>query len=263
MTIRYFHKKTLVDANAAVAAINLAAGYPRRGVVVGGADSLAASHSAGAAGWQDSAVSTPLSMSYQLANFGYLMGVDDAVEPHLAGAGVPHSFTDCVLISGQSNASYVEHPDMSAQDVMWAKFAANGTGISAWATSTYTGYYPLTIKASARMDVKAFVWIHGETDALNGEHALYEGRLTTFLAAVRASYGKPTLPAIVCIVNGSGSGANLAAIRTAQNNVCVADPYTHAFDMNAYTLSGDLLHYPAPTNIQIGLDLAAALVPLL
>lgn len=95
--------------------------------------------------------------------------------------------------------------------------------------------------------------------------ANYQANLTALIAGIRAAFGS-TIPVIVMRTNINTSGPtapNLAAVRTAQENVVAGDARTALIDTDDLNLLGDSIHYTDNSNLVIGNRIAFAMADLL
>lgn len=113
------------------------------------------------------------------------------------------------------------------------------------------------------LDVRAFVWIQGESDCITEAHSLaYQANLTAFIAAARSFFGKPQLPVWLVRLTtplGAPFGTYVANVIAAQDAVAAADPHVHIVAPPS-PLQGDQIHYTAAGLVAIGHTLAASII---
>lgn len=113
------------------------------------------------------------------------------------------------------------------------------------------------------LNVRAFVWIQGESDCIVEAHSLaYGANLTAFIAAVRSFFGKPLLPVWIVRLSatlGPPFGTYVNNVIAAQNAVAAADPHVHIVAPPS-PLQGDNIHFTAAGLVAIGHTLAASII---
>lgn len=242
----------IADISAAIDSVD---GLPRRSAVIGGPDALPLEWSPGAPGWTERLLLDPVD-----AGDGYAtLAVTEYAERHMGktvGDVVIPAFgaQKSILLAGQSNAVNCVPPPLGAYATAVIKCARGSMSIVEFRPGG--SMRDALFDVVRGTDVQEVWWIQGEEDANSEVRAnAYEANLTAFLADVRATLGKPALPARIAIVNSGLPRPYVTEIRAAQLAVCESDAFAEAFDMDAYELGPDSTHYPSETNAQIGSDL--------
>lgn len=96
------------------------------------------------------------------------------------------------------------------------------------------------------VNYRAFIWLQGESDALENIEALYEGRLRTFIAAWRALDDRldSTLFVMVKLKAGTISQSKVDVINAAFDQMAAESPFNVTVDPNAVGVTlFDGLHY--------------------
>lgn len=113
------------------------------------------------------------------------------------------------------------------------------------------------------LNVRAFVWIQGESDCIVEAHSLaYGANLAAFIAAVRSWLEKPQLPFFLVRLPatlGAPFGTYVGNTIAGQNAAAAADPHVHIID-TPLPLQGDLIHWTALGNVAGGHTLAARII---
>lgn len=252
---------TTAEAAAWHTALNGLAGIPARGVVYGGPDLLPKVWTPGAAGWTESLTTAPAAWGT-----GYsVLTADDSLAQYLGQTYAPTGTTlpafgvqKSILLAGQSNAVGIVEPKLGAQGALVIKSATGGTSLAVdWVPGG--ALFNAAVQALYATTAQEIWWVQGEDDAGNGIYAAaYEANLTALIAAFRSALALPNLVVRVCILHSGSIRPFKETVRTAQNNVCNADPFVEAFSMEPYTLLADGLHYSGATYVTIGVDLGNA-----
>ncbi len=125
------------------------------------------------------------------------------------------------------------------------------------------------------VEILGMGWVQGESDAIEGQGEDYEDNLTRFIADVRATFGVTNMPFVLSKLSGNQlEGApqteldQWPIVTTAQAAVAAADPKVAATDTEGtnYAVSVGYsegrYHYITPALLQIGEDLADALISI-
>lgn len=127
-----------------------------------------------------------------------------------------------------------------------------------------------TCQTNSGKSLAVFIWGQGESDAdSDAEAAAYQGKLTTFIAALRAIYGSTFLFVIRRLSNNQIGGFSntmtaprVAAVQAAQDAVAALDP-SHCIVVNtdrAVTLASGPEHFKTDGYWQVGNELGAAIL---
>lgn len=113
------------------------------------------------------------------------------------------------------------------------------------------------------LNVRAFVWIQGESDCILEAHSLaYQANLTAFIAAVRSWLGKPNLPFWLVRLPatlGAPFGTYVGNTIAGQNAVAAADPHVHIID-TPLPIQGDNIHWTGPGYVAGGHTIATSII---
>lgn len=113
--------------------------------------------------------------------------------------------------------------------------------------------------AGDSLNVRAFIWIHGESDTIVQAHSLaYEANLTAFIAAVRTKWGAGLPVWIVRLTTPNSFGAYEDNVIAAQNAVAAADPDVYIIAPTSPLPDG--VHFSAAALVQLGQHLAADII---
>lgn len=130
---------------------------------------------------------------------------------------------------------------------------AQGTTYVAFQNTVTDGLNAL-IAAGHTPQIVGMLWTQGEADGLaDRTTAQYQAELAEFIADIRTRYGE-NLP---FFLNRLSTGqrqlsiAQLTQIRTAQENVASADPFTYLIDADGLS-QGDTVHFNAAGQMQLG-----------
>jgi len=127
-------------------------------------------------------------------------------------------------------------------------------------TDVYARAVACLPNAGDSLNVRAFIWIQGESDTVVEAHSLaYEANLTAFIAAVRAEFGAGLPFWIVRLTTPNPFGAYEANVIAAQNAVAAADGKVHIVAPPS-PLQGDGVHFTAAGLVAIGQTLAASII---
>ena len=117
--------------------------------------------------------------------------------------------------------------------------------------------------AGDTFNVRAFVWIQGESDCIVEAHSLaYDSNLTAFKTAVRTWLGKPQLPFWIVrlpVTLGPPFNTYVGNTIAGQNAAAAADPFCHIID-TPMPLQGDNIHWTAAGLVAGGHTLAASII---
>lgn len=163
------------------------------------------------------------------------------------------------------------------------KFAVNGCDIGRYLPGsgfpvsggelfTQLTTYINTLQTNSSKSLAVFVWVQGESDAdTDLESTAYQGKLTTFVAALRAIYGTSFLFVISRLSDNQIGGfsatmtsGRVAAVQAAQDAVAAADP-THCISVNtnrAPTLATGPEHYKTDGYWMLGNILGSSILPV-
>lgn len=176
------------------------------------------------------------------------------------------------IILGNRLAKF--HSDEEGTRVAIIKYANGGTNLhTQWkaggdATSTGDGTdyvaFQQTVTGGlaalaaaypgAQVDIEAMVWMQGESDADATNAGLYQSRLTAFIADVRATFGA-SLPFVIGRLSSGQTyipAQHLETVRAAQDAVAAADPLTAIISTDGFAMNGDLLHFSADGQQELG-----------
>jgi hypothetical protein len=125
------------------------------------------------------------------------------------------------------------------------------------------------------VEILGMGWVQGESDAIEGHGEEYEANLTRFIADVRATFGVTNMPFVLSKLSTNQlEGApkkeriQWPMVIAAQTAVAAADPCVAATDTEGagYAVSAGYAegryHYTTPALLQIGEDLANALISI-
>lgn len=109
------------------------------------------------------------------------------------------------------------------------------------------------------LNVRAFVWIQGESDTtLLADSLAYQANLTAFVAAVRTKWGAGLPFWIVRLTTPNSFGAYEDNVIAAQNAVAAADPDVYIIAPTSPLPDG--VHFSAAALVQLGQNLAADII---
>lgn len=160
------------------------------------------------------------------------------------------------------------------------KFVSPGTDLAyEWGPEQTTG--PLLLKkmiekmyvAEEKMTAMGedfswygFTWMQGESDAANLSYSRdYYRNMKLLMKAVRDSLSVPDLPFVLGHIADElplGPYPYREMVRDAQERVAERDDYTLLINTNDYTMDTDNVHFLAPSVMQLGQDMAAALIQI-
>ena len=113
---------------------------------------------------------------------------------------------------------------------------------------------------NATIELVAFVWMQGESDADNDAGAnAYQANLAAFISDVRATYGA-SLPFLISRLSAGQTAINatrLATVCAAQDAVAAADPLTGILDTDSFGMKSDNLHFDGAGQMAMGSGFAA------
>ena len=110
----------------------------------------------------------------------------------------------------------------------------------------------------AEIKLEGMTWMQGEADASAENAALYQSRLTEFIADVRTTFG-PRLPFIIGRLSNGQSHIPeqyLNIVRAGQTAVADADPLVAIVDTDGLPMKSDNLHFNAAGQQAMGSDFA-------
>lgn len=127
-------------------------------------------------------------------------------------------------------------------------------------TDVYARAVACLPNAGDSLNVRAFVWIQGESDCtVEATSLAYEANLTAFIAAVRTHFGAGLPFWIVRLTTPNAFGPYEDNVIAAQNAVAAADPDVHIVAPPS-PLQGDGVHFTAAGLVAIGQTLAASII---
>lgn len=142
--------------------------------------------------------------------------------------------------------------------------APQGSGTADWSPSSSGEHYD-ALKASVAAakaslvamgkapEVRAFVWIQGESDALDaGAAGAYEGYLGGFVDAVRAEMIGPAAPFLIVRIADIANWTYRAQVRAAQVATAYAKPGCRWVDAGGIGVAPDGIHYHPPALVELG-----------
>ncbi|QHI69056.1 sialate O-acetylesterase [Tichowtungia aerotolerans] len=154
--------------------------------------------------------------------------------------------------------------------------SADGTRYQNFQKTVWKGLAAMKNKYPTHsVEILGMGWVQGESDAIEGQGENYEANLTRFIADVRATFGVADLPFVLSKLSSNqleGAPQNeldqWPIVTNAQALVAAADPYVVATDTEGtnYAVSVGYsegrYHYITPALLQIGYDLADALISI-
>jgi len=154
------------------------------------------------------------------------------------------------------------------RDVYILQCGTGGTGMVSWEPDRVVGarlYQRMFEFLAARQaelrpinSVRALIWIQGEADAKNVNHAAwYESRLTEFIAAVRADI-RDALPVVLTQLHAEADYPYCDVVRAAQVAIAADDDLVTLINNDDLTLT-DGAHYDSASYVTMGERIAAAL----
>lgn len=107
-------------------------------------------------------------------------------------------------------------------------------------------------------EIAGFVWMQGESDAIEGHGTQYSANLTNFIQRLRTDLGLPDLEFAIGQIHHNWPGDALDVMQ-AQEAVCAVDPLAHLVytdDLSTYSR-----HFDAAGQMALGSRFAAVLTP--
>jgi hypothetical protein len=123
-------------------------------------------------------------------------------------------------------------------------------------------------KSSLKAEIKAILWLQGETDAKGDGYLSYEQKLLRLVDRYRADLNNPELPFIVCTIGSflkhHERFTHFEEINEILLNLPTKRKYTACVDARELKMSiGDDVHYSTEAQIEIGKRFAAAYMKLI
>jgi hypothetical protein len=154
--------------------------------------------------------------------------------------------------------------------------SADGTRYQNFQKTVWKGLAAMKNKYPTHsVEILGMGWVQGESDAIEGQGEDYEDNLTRFIADVRITFGVTNMPFVLSKLSSNQlEGApqteldQWPIVTSAQVAVAAADPYVVATDTEGtnYAVSVGYsegrYHYITPALLQIGEDLADALISI-
>lgn len=122
-------------------------------------------------------------------------------------------------------------------------------------------------KANIPSSIGAMLWMQGESDSDNLEHAkAYEANLKRMFAEVRRETGHDRLPIVMGRISSSllkgtpWSMDHVPVVRAAQDAVAAADPHVHLISTDDLTTWKDNTHFDGPSQLILGRRMAGPIL---
>jgi len=149
--------------------------------------------------------------------------------------------------------------------------AVGGASINAYKTDLFDRSLKFMAagreQSPIRTEIKAILWLQGESDATEGGYASYEAKLLDLVDRYRTEFKNPELPFIACTI-GSFIHPHKRFTRSREiNEILLKLPskrkHTTCVDARDLTVTtGDKLHYGKDAQVEIGKRFAAAYLKL-
>jgi hypothetical protein len=152
----------------------------------------------------------------------------------------------------------IKHGEGSTSlDIEWDP--SSGAAYDRFLATVNNGLAALTA-AGHTYEIAGMLWTQGERDAKqNRTTAQYQADLIEFIADVRERFGAnlPFLLSRLSLNQTNITSTQLTQVRTAQQNVAAADPYTWMINTDAMTVSSDpnwgySIHFDAAGQLALG-----------